>query len=72
MANHPPFCCPICNALPPQWKPTGIQQGGLSAGKAVAGGLLAGPVGAIVGASMGKKQSTYYCESCGWSQTYNC
>lgn len=39
--------------------------GGLSADKAVAGGLLAGPVGAIVGASMGKNEQNSYCPKCG-------
>lgn len=34
--------------------------GGLSGGKALAGGLLAGPTGALIGASMGKKESYLY------------
>ncbi len=37
---------------------------GLSAGKAAVGGALLGPVGAVIGASMGKTQ--YYCPHCGY------
>lgn len=39
--------------------------GGLSAGKAAVGGILAGPVGAVVGASMGKTQKNNCCPYCG-------
>ena len=39
--------------------------GGLSAGKAAVGGLVAGPVGAIVGASMGKSARNNCCPYCG-------
>lgn len=39
--------------------------GGLSAGKAAIGGVLAGPVGAIVGASMGKTGRNNCCPYCG-------
>lgn len=39
--------------------------GGLSAGKAAVGGILAGPVGAIVGASMGKNSKQSSCPYCG-------
>lgn len=50
--------CPKCNY------PLSTRKSGLSAGKAAAGGILAGPAGAIVGASIGKKE--YYCPSCGY------
>ena len=39
--------------------------GGLSAKKAAAGAILAGPAGAIVGAAMGKTQKNYRCPYCG-------
>lgn len=38
---------------------------GLSAGKAAIGGILAGPVGAVVGASMGKRERNTSCPYCG-------
>lgn len=52
--------CPMCNY------PLSTRKSGLSAGKAAAGGILAGPAGAIIGASMGKKE--YYCPSCGYKR----
>lgn len=39
--------------------------GGLSAGKAAVGAVLAGPAGAIVGAAMGNKQKVTACPRCG-------
>ena len=50
--------CPKCN------HPLNTRNAGLSAGKAAAGGIFAGPVGAVVGASMGRKE--YYCPACGY------
>ncbi len=50
--------CPKCNC------PLKTRKSGLSTGKAAAGGILAGPIGAIVGASMGKTE--YYCPACGY------
>lgn len=39
--------------------------GGLSAGKAAVGAILAGPAGAIVGAAMGKTSKNDCCPFCG-------
>lgn len=50
--------CPKCNC------PLKTRKSGLSTGKAAAGGILAGPIGAIVGASMGTTE--YYCPACGY------
>lgn len=39
--------------------------GGLSAGKAAIGTIIAGPAGAIVGAAMGKTKKNNCCPYCG-------
>ena len=52
--------CPRCGY------PLYTRKAGLSAGKAAFGGILAGPVGAIVGAASGKDQ--LYCEKCGYTR----
>jgi hypothetical protein len=41
------------------------RKGGFSGGKAVAGALIAGPVGLAAGA-LGKKKTTYQCRKCGF------
>lgn len=41
--------------------------GGLSAGKAAVGAVLAGPAGAIVGAAMGNSKKVTSCPHCGCS-----
>ena len=71
MATKAPYACPICGAgFFEGWGPQQTYKETLSAGKALAGGILAGPVGAVVGASMGKKMVIYACKKCGFSQTY--
>lgn len=45
----------------------GTEKSGLSAGKAAAGAIIAGPAGAIVGAAMGKKKEVNCCPHCGSS-----
>ena len=71
MATIAPLSCPICGAqFFSGWGPEQTYKEPLSAGKAVLGGMLAGPVGAVVGASMGKKMVVYSCKKCGFSQTY--
>lgn len=50
--------CPKCNY------PLSSRKVGLNAKKAALGGILAGPVGAIVGASSGKEE--LYCKNCGY------
>lgn len=42
------------------------RKGGFSGGKAVAGGLLLGPVGIAAGA-LGKKKIQYQCSNCGYT-----
>ena len=55
------FQCNKCGRI---FKEKG-EASGLSAGKAVIGGFLAGPVGAVVGASMGKRERNTCCPYCG-------
>jgi len=54
-----------------KWKKIDATHKGISAGKAVAGGLIAGPIGAVVGGAMGKKKITYACGKCGFSHEYD-
>ncbi len=44
----------------------GERKGGFSGGKAVAGAILAGPIGLAAGA-LGKKRVTYQCSRCGYT-----
>jgi rubredoxin len=44
----------------------GERRGGFSGGKAVAGAILAGPIGLAAGA-LGKKKVTYQCNRCGYT-----
>ncbi len=67
MANHTLLCTKCGRLFSEYGKSTG-----LSAGKAVVGGILAGPVGAIAGASMGKKQRQTSCPYCGSYQFRRC
>lgn len=46
--------------------------GGLSAGKAAVGGVLFGPVGAIVGAAAGKSKRNNTCPYCGHTVIWRC
>lgn len=46
--------------------PMGERKGGFSGGKAVAGAVLAGPVGLAAGL-LGKKKVTYQCDKCGYT-----
>ena len=59
-----PTDCPKCRA---QYSMVAISErkGGFSGGKAVAGALIAGPVGVAAGA-LGKKKTTYQCRKCGF------
>ena len=71
MAMQAPTACPICGTPIFQgWAPTQSYKEPLSAGKAVIGGILAGPVGAIAGAAMGKNLTIWSCSRCGYSNTY--
>ncbi|MBQ8405821.1 MAG: hypothetical protein IJX09_04120, partial [Clostridia bacterium] len=65
-----PACCPMCQRGY-CWKWTGDTNEGVSIGKAVVGGVLAGGVGALLGGLSGKKKHTYTCGNCGFSKTYD-
>lgn len=69
---YPPDNCPMCHAsIFEGWGAVSEpSRSGLSAGKAAVGGIIAGPVGAIVGAAMGKKTVTYHCRKCGWTEEF--
>ena len=55
--------CPSCkNGL---LQAISERQGGFSAGKALAGAVIAGPIGIAAGA-LGKKKITYRCNKCGY------
>ena len=66
--------CPKCKytwALNPGqhmgiMKAMGTRTGGFSAGKAIAGAVVAGPLGLAAGA-LGKKKTTYRCTNCGYT-----
>ena len=72
MATIAPYSCPVCGAsmFVGDWGPTQTYRQPLSAGKAIVGGILAGPVGAIAGAAMGKDFVVWSCKKCGFSDTY--
>ena len=55
------YMCNECKKFFPEKGPAS----GLSAGKALAGGVLLGPVGAVAGAAMGKRQRNSCCPYCG-------
>lgn len=63
--------CPICKYAIMSLVSSTETKGGVSAGKAVAGGFLFGPVGALLGGVSGKKQTyrTYRCSKCGYEIT---
>lgn len=63
-----PNRCPKCNEIWGREKEnSGITN---SLGKALIGGLLLGPVGAIGGAALGNKTITYRCNHCGFKKVY--
>lgn len=56
--------CPACGAI--DFEAVASSKKSLSLGKAVAGGLILGPIGAAGGAIMGKKgKTTFACRQCG-------
>jgi len=66
----------MCHSIR-KWKKIDKQRQGLSAGKAIAGGVIgfalapiAAPVGAIAGGALGKKRKTYCCGKCGFQHDY--
>ncbi len=65
MANNLNFSmCPRCGVG--YLSAIGERRGGFSGGKAVAGAILAGPIGLAAGA-LGKKKVTYQCNRCGYT-----
>lgn len=65
--SYAPNKCPVCSSY--DWIKISSDHKGLSAGKAVVGGLLLGPVG-LAGGLLGKKYDTYYCKKCGFKNEY--
>ncbi|MBQ6600305.1 MAG: hypothetical protein IIX36_01550 [Clostridia bacterium] len=59
----PTLRCPSCGSA---MKHIGERKGGFSGGKAVAGAIIAGPLGIAAGA-MGKKINCYQCPCCGYT-----
>ena len=70
MIQIAPNECPACKNYD-GWRYTGEVKSGLSAGKAVIGGALLGPLGAIAGAASGKHKYRYYCTKCGFTGEYD-
>lgn len=70
MGTKAPSKCPACGSIS-DWVCTGESKKGISAGKAVGGAVIAGPVGAVVGGALGKKKYTYYCRSCNFREDYD-
>lgn len=54
--------CPKCRTV---MIAVSERKGGFSGGKAVAGAVVAGPLGIAAGA-LGKKKTTYKCTKCGY------
>ena len=66
--NSIPTRCPICGEKE-GWVLLENNRKGFSAGKALLGGVLFGPIGLVAGA-LGKKTTTFYCKRCGFQHEY--
>ena len=66
-----PDCCPACKRGY-CWNDAGEVKEGVSVGKAVAGGVLFGIAGAVLGGVSGKRKYLYACGNCGFSKAYDC
>jgi len=62
--NYSHTTCPKCHLG--YMTAVGERTGGFSGGKAVAGAIIAGPIGLAAGA-LGKKKTTYMCNRCGYT-----
>ena len=56
--------CPKCGLG--FMRAVGERKGGFSGGKAIAGAVIAGPVGLAAGV-LGRKKTTYQCSRCGYT-----
>lgn len=65
-----PNACPSCGSVN-DWHYIGEKKEGLNTGKAIAGGILLGGIGAVAGAASGKKVFSYHCNRCGFGETYS-
>ena len=52
------------------WKKVGEETKGFSAGKAIGGAILFGPIG-LVGGALCKKKASYCCGKCGFTYEYD-
>lgn len=65
-----PLACPKCHSIG-KWKKIDRTRKGFSAGKAVVGTMIAGPIGTVIGGGMGKKKAYYCCMKCGFEHEYD-
>ena len=64
-----PLSCPVCGSFG-SLKNVGEERTRFSAGKAVAGAVLFGPIG-LAGGAFGNKKYRYVCSKCGFSKLYD-